>query len=185
MASISSESSNQSRSSNVRTASGRSASQLRFASDFAGRSLDGGDRGRCLNPRRKPAGEPAADRVHLGRRKVGTVPISPRRYRTRFRSAAAAPVVEHFRQKRRLQIAYDKRQGRAQLSATASEAVADAFDNENLLAEGSSAVATIIARARFRFSSPPADRRAVAPTSRAFAFTLRRQRPGLTPDVRT
>jgi hypothetical protein len=49
-----------------------------------------------------------------------------------------------------LQIAYDKQEGRVELSATVSEAVAEAFQNaEALLAEGSSVVVTNIAGARF------------------------------------
>ena len=49
-----------------------------------------------------------------------------------------------------LQIAYDKQEGRVELSATVSEAVAEAFENaEALLAEGSSVVVTNIAGAGF------------------------------------
>jgi hypothetical protein len=49
-----------------------------------------------------------------------------------------------------LQIAYDKRESRVEISATVSEAVADAFQNaETLLAEGSSVVVTNIAGAGF------------------------------------
>ena len=49
-----------------------------------------------------------------------------------------------------LQIAYDKVEGRVELSATVSEAVAEAFENaEALLAEGSSVVVTNIAGAGF------------------------------------
>ncbi len=49
-----------------------------------------------------------------------------------------------------LRIAYDKVEHRAELSATVSEAVADAFENANALqAEGSSVVVTDIAGARF------------------------------------
>jgi hypothetical protein len=49
-----------------------------------------------------------------------------------------------------LQIAYDKAEGRVELSATVSEAVAEALQNaETLLAEGSSVVVTNIAGARF------------------------------------
>jgi hypothetical protein len=49
-----------------------------------------------------------------------------------------------------LEIAYDKAQRRVELSATVSEAVADAFENaEALLAEGSDVVVRDIAGARF------------------------------------
>ncbi len=49
-----------------------------------------------------------------------------------------------------LQIAYDKTEHRVELTATVSEAVADAFENaEALLAEGSSVVVRDIAGARF------------------------------------
>lgn len=49
-----------------------------------------------------------------------------------------------------LQIAYDKAQRRVELTATVSEAVADAFENAKALqAEGSSVVVTDIAGARF------------------------------------
>jgi hypothetical protein len=49
-----------------------------------------------------------------------------------------------------LEIAYDKTQRRVELSATVSEAVADAFENaEALLAEGSDVVVRDIAGARF------------------------------------
>ena len=49
-----------------------------------------------------------------------------------------------------LQIAYDKVERRVELSATASAAVADAFENAKALqAEGSQVVVTDIAGARF------------------------------------
>ena len=49
-----------------------------------------------------------------------------------------------------LQIAYDKAQRRVELTATVSEAVADAFENAKALqAEGSSVVVRDIAGARF------------------------------------
>ncbi len=49
-----------------------------------------------------------------------------------------------------LQIAYDKAQRRVELTATVSQAVADAFENaETLLAEGSSVVVRDIAGAGF------------------------------------
>jgi hypothetical protein len=49
-----------------------------------------------------------------------------------------------------LQIAYDRAERRVELTATVSEAVADAFeDAEALLAEGSSVVVRDIAGARF------------------------------------
>ncbi len=49
-----------------------------------------------------------------------------------------------------LQIAFDKQGGRVEISATVSEAIADAFENaKTLLAEGSSMVVTNIAGARF------------------------------------
>jgi hypothetical protein len=48
-----------------------------------------------------------------------------------------------------LQIAYDKAEGRVELTATVSEAVADAFENAKALQkEGLSVVATDIAGAR-------------------------------------
>jgi hypothetical protein len=49
-----------------------------------------------------------------------------------------------------LQMAYDKAERRVELTATVSEAVADAFENAKALqAEGSSVVVTDIAGARF------------------------------------
>ena len=48
-----------------------------------------------------------------------------------------------------LQIAYDKAEHRVELTATVSEAVADAFENKALQAEGSSVVVTDIAGTRF------------------------------------
>jgi len=49
-----------------------------------------------------------------------------------------------------LQIAYDKAEHRIELTATVSEAVADAFENAKALqAEGSSVVVTDIAGTRF------------------------------------
>ncbi len=50
----------------------------------------------------------------------------------------------------RLQIAYNKAEGRVELTATVSEAVADAFENVKALqAEGSSVVVSDIAGTRF------------------------------------
>ena len=63
---------------------------------------------------------------------------------------APAPVKRQVFESFELQIAYDKAERRVELTATVSEAVADAFENaEALLAEGSDVVVRDIAGARF------------------------------------
>ena len=63
-----------------------------------------------------------------------------------------------------LRIAYDRAERRVELTATVSEAVADAFGNaEALLVEGSGVVVRYDSGGPIRLSLPPTDRRASRP----------------------